>query len=416
MKNEEKFKETDSETNLVNNIIDDENKHLKTDMTADTTYHSVIINKNTGTFEMYKGFLLMFISCLFRTSATVLGKYILETKKDLTSFQLNAFVGFYLMGISVFIFVLFLMNLVDLKIKSKKNVYYVAARSFMAITVETFIVLALRYLPASNVYSVFFLYPGLVMILSSIILKENFNILDFLTFPICLIGVFLVVKPKIFFNNNSNQIHEEKNNTDNSSLASHDILYVLVFLACFAKGTGDFIVRKVKMISPFIIPMGMSTVGIIILPILVIIDQSKLPDVSVKDHILFAIDGFLIFFYQAFLALSLQNDNAGRVIMINYVQLVFLFIADIYIFNKKFEWMDFIGIIIIFSVNVMNAIYKTIKRLDKRDNLIDENNDENNEQNEQINQKENDMNTKNKEFLDFSDEKNHDLGKMKENN
>lgn len=376
MKNEDKFKESDSETNLAN-IIDDEHKHLKTDVTADITYHSVIISKNTGTFEMYKGFLFMFISCLFRTSATVLGKYILETKKDLTSFQLNAYVGFYLMSISIFIFVLFLIGLIELEIKNKKNIYYVAGRSFMAITVETFIVLALRFLPASNVYSVFFLYPGLVMILSSMILKENFSFLDFLCFPICFVGVILVIKPKIFFSNDELNIHvknsDGKNLINNSnSHESHDILYLLVFLACFAKGTGDFIVRKVKDISPFIIPMGMSIVGIIILPILVMIDHTKIPEIILKDHILFFINAFLIFFYQFFLASSLQNDNAGRVVMINYVQLVFLFIADIFVFNKKFEWLNFLGIMIIFTINVANAIYKTIKRIDTRNNLNEE--------------------------------------------
>ena len=58
--------------------------------------------------------------------------------------------------------------------------------------------------------------------------------------------------------------------------------------------------------------------------------------------------------------------------MVNYLQVIFMYIADITIFHRHFAMLDLIGILIIFFFNFFNALYKTLKRMDKKNLLTQE--------------------------------------------
>jgi drug/metabolite transporter (DMT)-like permease len=63
------------------------------------------------------------------------------------------------------------------------------------------------------------------------------------------------------------------------------------------------------------------------------------------------------------MALGLQNEKAGRVSMVNYLQVALMYISDITLFGKNLELLDLIGTIVIFGFNFINGLMKTIERL-----------------------------------------------------
>ena len=367
MQNEDKKNNT--EEVLVLNNKDDKDK-IQLANESDQTYHSVKINENTTNFELYKGFFFMLLSCIFRTSSAISAKLILLNNEQLTAFQLNAITSYYMIVISCFIVFLCLIGCIEIELpKSKKPIILILIRGFLAVIVETMLVSALKYLPSSNVYSVFFMYPGIVLLLSICFLNESSTFMDFLCLPTCVVGVCLVVRPNFLFHY---EIDSKSAHNENVMNEFNFHIYLLILVACISKGTADFLIRKVKSGVHFIIvPMVMSLLGLLIFPILPMVDHLPFPELTLKNHYSFMINAILFFSYQAFLAYAMQFENAGRVVMVNYLQLVFLFFADLYIFLKPYHTSDLIGILMITFINLGNAMYKTMSRLNEKEKLME---------------------------------------------
>ena len=58
---------------------------------------------------------------------------------------------------------------------------------------------------------------------------------------------------------------------------------------------------------------------------------------------------------------ALQNERSGFITLLGYIGLVYAFLGDIFIFNDKLSWMEFIGIVIILSLNVTLIVTKLRK-------------------------------------------------------
>lgn len=405
---------TNNKSNSELNNISSQNKQ---DLSLANSHASLEINSETSTFTLFKGFFFMFLSCLFRTATAISEKLILENNKTLTAFQLNAFTVYYMFVFTVVIFILALTKCINVDIpKSKSVIWFIISRSILAILVETMLVEALRYLPSSNVYSVYFLYPIVVVILATTFLGESFSFMDFLCLPFCLVGVALVVRPEFLFGSINNLAHSEANmhflnitpinssssnstnynltkiidtyryETINSNVTSsnhanedlilhpqniaHSFLYILVIIACCSKGTADFFIRKINSEVHFlVIPMAFSVIGILLFPLLPIIDQSPLPTFDLELHASIFINAVNFFSYMTLLAYALKFENAARVVMVNYLQLMFLFFADLFLFKKPFNILDLTGVILILGINCGNAFYKTFLRMQKREKL-----------------------------------------------
>ena len=83
---------------------------------------------------------------------------------------------------------------------------------------------------------------------------------------------------------------------------------------------------------------------------------------SLYDWIIICIIAFLAVSYQSLMALAFGNEKAGRASMINYFQILFTFLADIIIFNRKTVLLDYIGILLIFGFNFTNGCIKVYYR------------------------------------------------------
>lgn len=330
---------------------------------TEQTYNSVKIDKDTSTFNLFKGFFFMLISCLCRTGTSVSEKLILENNPELTPYHLNAVTSWYMMVISAIFILLSLSGFFKIDIPKKSSTaWFIILRSLMAIIVETMIVTALKFLPSSNVFSVFYLYPIVVMILTTTILGEKVSLSDIFCLPFCIVGAILVVRPKFIFTNDTLK--------EGSIVDEKAYLYLLILIATCAKGTGDFILRKIKNNVHFLmIPIVFSIIGTLLFPIMIKISEVPLPDLVMKQHFGIIINSVLMYGYMSFLAYALQFENASRVVMVNYLQLVFLFFIDLYVFNKPYRNLDLLGVLMIFSFNFGNAMYKTCKRIDEQEKI-----------------------------------------------
>lgn len=101
----------------------------------------------------------------------------------------------------------------------------------------------------------------------------------------------------------------------------------------------------------------------LIFPLLLIVSSKPTPYLTSFEIFVFFITGVSAWLYQTFATIAFQNENAGRVSMINYLQVDILYVIDILLFNKTIIALDLIGTLMIFSFNFANGLYKTIKRI-----------------------------------------------------
>ena len=83
---------------------------------------------------------------------------------------------------------------------------------------------------------------------------------------------------------------------------------------------------------------------------------------SLYDWGIICIIAFLAVSYQSLMALGFRNEKAGRASMINYFQILFTFLADIFIFKRETVFLDYIGILLIFGFNFTNSCIKVYYR------------------------------------------------------
>ena len=98
-----------------------------------------------------------------------------------------------------------------------------------------------------------------------------------------------------------------------------------------------------------------------------IINDTVYPSFNLREVFLLFLIGMCTFLYQTFMALGLMNENAGRVSMINYLQVALMYLSDLFIFGKRFQYLDFTGIMLIFGFNFTNGVIKAVSRMKQLD-------------------------------------------------
>ena len=207
----------------------------------------------------------------------------------------------------------------------------------------------------SDVYAIYYIYPALVILLSYIFLREKLAVFDFICLVSCFIGAILIIKPGFLF-------HQKK------ALHENNVFYLFVFLGALFKSCEDVIVRDIKNDVHFMAyPFFYALIGILLFPIPMVINDKVYPSFNLKEVGMLFLIGLCTFFYQLFMALGLMNENAGRVSMINYLQVALMYLSDLLIFGKPFQFLDFTGIMLIFGFNFTNGIIKAVSRIKQLD-------------------------------------------------
>jgi drug/metabolite transporter (DMT)-like permease len=359
--NIEKEKENIKKIIIAQEYQNNENKSICNDystfnLTSNTnklekTENSIVINENTTNFDLYKGLIYMFLSCIFKSIFSILSKYALKDKKDLSSFQLLTFRTYYMMWISISVTYALPFSIFSQKFAKIEKILPVVIRTIFAIISMSLVIYSIKFIHISDVYSVYYIYPAFVIIFSVFFLKEKTSIFDICCLLACFLGAILIVKPEFIFETNSNEKHT-------------NFYFILVILAAFLKAFEDVIIRNVgKEVNFLIFPFMYSLMGIIFFPIPMFIFDSVYPSLSLFDNFVIFLIGLCTFLYMSFMALGFQNENAGRVSMINYFQVALMYVSDICLFDKKLHFLDLLGTSLIFGFNFVNGLIKSFKRM-----------------------------------------------------
>jgi drug/metabolite transporter (DMT)-like permease len=251
-------------------------------------------------------------------------------------------------------------NISNAYLFSRRSMNFIIVRSVLSVISISLTTFALKNMSISDVYAVYYIYPAVVILLSYIFLKESVGWFDYLCLASCFIGVILVIRPEFIFSS-------ELTNTKNA----YSFMFILVMVGAILKACEDIIIRNVGTdVHCLIIPSIYSVVSVILYPVTMTLTnevKAILPEMSFFDVFLIMCIAICSFIYQTFMTLGIQNENAGRVSMVNYFQVPFMFLSDIFIFNKNVIFCDILGTMLIFSFNFANGIKKAIKRTQELD-------------------------------------------------
>lgn len=190
--------------------------------------------------------------------------------------------------------------------------------------------------------------------------NEKFRPFDYVCLVVCIIGALLIVKPSWIFSSvidSPQQLEHSKK----------PFLFVLVLLASCIKAVEDIIVRGVGKDAPaLIIPFSYSLIGVVAFPAqMYVFDSRYFISFSLGDWGIILIIATLTYMYQFFMALGLQNESAGRVSMVNYIQVALMYVCDLTIFGKPLQSLDLVGTCLIFGFNFTNGLLKVSSRLEE---------------------------------------------------
>jgi drug/metabolite transporter (DMT)-like permease len=328
-------------------------------------------NKNLTKFDTFKGLLYMFLSCIFRSLFSIFSKYILNYNYYLTSYHLLVYKVYIMSFIDILIiFYLYFFNYIqfqNINTISLKSLIFLMIRSILSIFGQTLTILSLKYMSISEVYSIYYLYPGFVILLTNLVLNEKVENFDYICFFFCFIGVLFVVRPNFDY------------------LIQNNLILFLILgllLSALFKSFEDIIIRYLRKDVYFLLfPIVYALIGLIFYPIFLLIYLNEirsdyLIEMSYYEWSFIFLIAVFSFSYQALMAASFKYENVGRADLINYFQVLFMFISDIYLFDKNAVFYDYLGIFFIFGFNLSNGIIKSYKRNKKikiNNNILEEN-------------------------------------------
>lgn len=335
---------------------------------------SIEINENTTTFDLYKGLIYMFFSCIFKSLFSILSKYALKDKRDLSSFQLLTYRTYFMMWISIVVSFALPMNVFSQKFAKLDKIIPVFFRTIFAIISMSLVIYSIKFMHVSDVYSVYYIYPAFVILFSLFFLKEKVGFFDICCLIACFLGAILIVKPDFIFNPAGAAPSKTASSSHNS------FFFLLVIVAALLKAIEDVIIRNVgKEVNFLIFPFMYSVLGMILFPIPMFIYDSVFPSFSFFDVVVIFLIGLCTFLYMSFMALGFQNESAGRVSMVNYFQVALMYISDLCLFDKKLQILDLIGTCMIFGFNFTNGLIKAFKRMNSLERIKMKSNNANKE-------------------------------------
>ena len=253
---------------------------------------------------------------------------------------------------SMIILSLYPINIFSEEFVKKGKLVNVITRNIFAIIQMSLIVFLIQFMPISDVYSVYFIYPGIMTVLSYFFLKsEKIGIFDYICLLACFTGVIIIIKPDFIFKSGGESQHNKN-------------FYLLNILAAVFKAIEDIIVRKTGNGAHYLIyPVLYSVLGMALFPIPMVLFDKNYPKFNFMEVVVIFILAVCTYLYHVFLALALQNEDAVRVSIVNYLQIALMYLSDLALFGKGFTFLDFFATLLIFGFNFMNGLLKTLERM-----------------------------------------------------
>ena len=318
--------------------------------------NSMDFTDTTNKFDLIKGLIFMLLSCIFKSLFSVFSKYSMSDK-NISSFQLLSFRTYFMFWISIISLFIFQVNIFSEKVVQKDKVFPLVIRTIFSIISMSLLIYSVRFMTISDVYSIYYVYPVMIIILGYFFLGEKVGRFDYICLVSCFAGVILIVKPDFLFYSITKKV-------------SQSLFFTFVFFAALLKAFEDLIVRNLgKEVHFFMVPVFYSVIGMLLFPIPMVMFDKVYPVLNLHQIGILFLVGLFTFLYQAFMSLGLQYENAGRVSMVNYLQVALMYGSDLLFFSKPFSGMELAGTLLIFSFNFINGLFKAIKRLENLNNF-----------------------------------------------
>ena len=275
LNNPNKSRIKEESTTLLSNV----NTNMNIDYST-ITEKSMEITSQTTSFDLYKGFLFMLGSCFFKSLFSILCKAEMDRNIQMTSFHLLTFKAYFMLIITVIIAFYYLCKGEEkmIYVLSKGKLNLIVLRAVFSVISISLTIFALKYISISEVYSVFYIYPGMVMLLSYFILKEKVGPFDVYCLVSCFVGVLRIIRPSILFPSEA------------SAIKGNAGMFLLVILGAFLKACEDIIIRNVgKEVHCLVVPSIYSVVSMVLYPLTLLFSEENL---FVKNDLNVDVTGF----------------------------------------------------------------------------------------------------------------------------
>ena len=311
-------------------------------------YQSVVIDDKKTYWDMYKGMVFMVFSCLGFTGISFFSKVLLRMRPDITSYEVltnRTYILF--IGSSMTCFFTGTNVFSEDNIRSSK-LNHIIIRSVLATLTISFLIYSIKYIDASDVYTIFYCYPAFVIVLSVFFTRDTPKIMDYLCLLCCFIGVLCVVQPAVIFG--------EKVLIEGHKDISKTLYFLLALCGAMTKSTEVVLVRDIMGdINWLCFPLFFAFFGLLMFPIPQIINRSFSFEYTLSEFVILVCISLSSWNYHSFLALSLKYENVSRASMINYLQIPILLITDLLMFDKKADFLSIFGSLLIFTFNFGNG-------------------------------------------------------------
>eukprot|EP00826_Nyctotherus_ovalis_P017500 TRINITY_DN1515_c0_g3_i1.p1 TRINITY_DN1515_c0_g3~~TRINITY_DN1515_c0_g3_i1.p1 ORF type:complete len:328 (-),score=72.34 TRINITY_DN1515_c0_g3_i1:159-1142(-) len=239
------------------------------------------------------------------------------------------------------------LDLLDVPKEQMKPMFY---RSMAGTVGNMLFFTSTKLFPLSLVSAMSYLSPMMTAGLSFLVLHESLTRYDVASMLSAFGGVILII-----FN--------PYKSSDISKVYDIKWWYYLcpIFNPIFA-AIGTLLMRYMGksihcVVAPTFLAVFIGTfTPVLTLGFLSVKDMATRYDATVVIHILFI--GMMGTLGQVLTSRALQIEKAGRVQAFNYLMVVFMLAADMFIFGIPIHWLDLVGIAIILGANVAVALLK----------------------------------------------------------
>lgn len=195
--------------------------------------------------------------------------------------------------------------------------------------------------------------PAIAGILSTLILSEAYDVIQFSITVLCTLGVILISKPAFIFSSLGEDVPEDPEK-------GKGIISLLV--GAFMIGLQSVVIKKVvshidSNLSAFYIGLIPSLLG----SVLMLTEGAKL--MNADELIIIAEIAVLGFLAQVFYNRAFKFGDAGKITIMAYSQIIFGFLLDIYILGSTPDFYSVVGATFIFCCMFLR-IYKTTRDKD----------------------------------------------------
>ena len=326
------------------------------------------------------GMLLAFIATFFLSLNCFYAKVILKAyPKDFDSIEFLFMRGLAIVVYGILHSFITKTNIIkpnDLPLK-----FWFLLRANMNFFYNSFSISALWYLRASTVQIIVLLSPLIVIVLGYFILKESLYFRYLIGTIMCVGGSLLII-----FNEKKKTKNKENNNTEN--IISTGKIILGVFLAFSSAFFYAFINIASKILASHRVSINNQMIYIgganMIYSIIYICFKGKMC-LKIGYIIMCIFHGSFFYIYYVCYNRSLQLAPVSKIVIITYLQIVFVFLLSNIFLGEKIYVTDFLGSLLMISYmiyNVLNPIVKhsnveeKIKNMgneDKTINLVEKN-------------------------------------------